>query len=169
MQPLPRGPLLVQRQRRTVQHLRRQHRLQGRVDSLARQRLLAQPATVSADAQASCDGRAPCFAPTGLVRHTPTLLGSCTDTPRRSQMCRQQRCMCLLCRCFNPKACLGGAAAAAALNATASSNQTAARRLLSTIADEEAYKTAQCADAYQGNACGNCKQGWGRTRPFHCR
>ena len=75
----------------------------------------------------------------------------------------------LLCRCFNPDACLGGDAAALHLQGTeGAANQTGARRLLSNTT-EQTYKTAQCAGPYQGNMCGQCKQGYGKVRPFFCR
>lgn len=68
----------------------------------------------------------------------------------------------MLRRCLNSAACVG----ATALNATAS-NRTAARGLLALTAGTD-YKTAQCAELYQGHVCGECKQGWGKVRPC-CR
>jgi hypothetical protein len=69
----------------------------------------------------------------------------------------------MLRRCLNSAACVGGAA----LDATAS-NRTAGRRLLALTAGAD-YKTAQCAEPYRGNVCGDCKPGWGKVRPFFCR
>jgi hypothetical protein len=54
-------------------------------------------------------------------------------------------------RCFNPDACIGGAAA----------NKTADKKT--------DFQTAQCSGPYKGNLCGECKQGYGRVRPFLCR
>jgi hypothetical protein len=31
------------------------------------------------------------------------------------------------------------------------------------------YKTAQCGPAYQGNLCGDCREGYGKVRAFLCR
>jgi len=73
------------------------------------------------------------------------------------------------CRCFNPSACIGGAAAAAQ-NGT--SHQKNATRGLLAVAPKTAcadFKSAQCSARYQGNLCGECKPGYGKVRSFLCR
>lgn len=74
------------------------------------------------------------------------------------------------CRCFNPSACLGGVGVASQLYHTGNggTNQSLSRHLLSVVLDTT-YKDTQCSGPYKGNLCGQCKQGFGRFRPFYCR
>jgi hypothetical protein len=67
-------------------------------------------------------------------------------------------CCACTCRCINPSACLGNSSLSNMGAMNASGNMTV-----------DAYKTAQCAPAYQGNVCGDCRDGYGKVRPFLCR